>query len=236
MTCIICKSSDKTFVGEKDNYQIYQCASCKFRYVDPFPSLAELNDFYRRNKSAIYLRKADAKVARTKKRIARYKSWAPGNRFLDVGCNLGTGVRAAFELGFEAHGLDIDEESIEFARDFVPDARFHAGDISELPVEFGNFDFVYSSEMIEHLPDAHAYFDALSKRMNKDAILYVTTPDAGHWTVPRDFATWFAVIPPQHLLYFTKANMRAFLKEHDIEIIKFEWDLKAGLKGIGRKR
>ena len=55
-------------------------------------------------------------------------------------------------------------------------------------------------------------------------------------TVPKDFPAWFAVIPPQHLLYFTKANMRTFLKEHDIEIIKFEWDLKAGLKGIGRKR
>ena len=180
MTCIICKNYDTTFAGEKDSYKIYQCTSCKFRFVDPFPGPDELSDYYRRNKSAPYLSKADAKVARTKKRIARYKSWAPGNRFLDVGCNLGTGVRAAFELGFDAHGLDIDEESVEYARTFVPGARFHAGDISELPADFGNFDFVYSSEMIEHLPDAHSYFTGVSKRMNKDAILYVTTPDAGH--------------------------------------------------------
>ncbi|MDO8290843.1 MAG: class I SAM-dependent methyltransferase [Parvibaculum sp.] len=235
MTCIICKSDEKVFVGEKDSYKIYQCTTCKFRFVDPLPSNDELNDYYRRNKSAPYLSKADAKVARTKKRLARYKHLAPGNKFLDVGCNLGTGVKAAVELGFDAHGLDIDEESVEYARGFVPEARFHAGDISELPESFGNFDFVYSSEMIEHLPDVHAYFAALSKRMNKGAILLVTTPDAGHWSVPKDFTKWFAVIPPQHLLYFTKANMRAFLKEHDIEIIKFEFDLKAGIKGIGRK-
>ncbi|MES1991571.1 MAG: methyltransferase domain-containing protein [Pseudomonadota bacterium] len=236
MDCIICRSDRNIFAGEKDGYKIYQCTSCRFRYVDPFPGPDELNDYYRRNKSVSYLSKAGAKVARTKKRIARYKSWAPGNRFLDVGCNLGTGVRAAIELGLEAHGLDIDEESIEIARSFVPEAHFFAGNISELPADFGTFDFVYASEMIEHLPDAHGYFAALSRRMNKDAILYVTTPDAGHWTVPDDFSKWSAVIPPQHLLYFTKANMRAFLKEHDIEIIKFEWDLKAGLKGIGRKR
>lgn len=234
--CIICNGTDKEFVCEKDSYKIHRCTNCGFRFVDPLPTVEELNDYYRRNQSAPYLSKADAKIARTIKRIKRYMTLAPGKKFLDVGCNLGTGVRAAVNLGLDAHGVDIDEESLEFAAKFVPEARFHAGDISNMPAEWGDFDYVYSSEMIEHLPDAHGYFDALSKRMKKGAILYITTPDAGHWSVPKEFCSWKAVIPPQHILYFTKDNMRQFLAAHDIDIVKFEWDMKAGLKGLGRKR
>ena len=166
--CIICDGADKEFVCEKSSYKIYRCTNCGFRFVDPLPTVEELNAYYKRNQSVPYLSKADAKIARTMKRIKRYMKLAPGKKFLDVGCNLGTGVKAADKLGLDAHGVDIDEESLEFAATFVPTARFHAGDISDMPAEWGNFDYVYSSEMIEHLPDAHAYFDALSKRMKKD--------------------------------------------------------------------
>lgn len=129
------------------------------------PSVDELNRFYQEYKvTPDYTRKAARKVQRARRRIRRYAPLAPGPRFLDVGCNVGPAVEAAAELGLEAYGIDIDETNVTAAREMYPRGRYHAGPIESLPAEWGVFDMVYSSEVIEHLPDPHAYFEVLRSR------------------------------------------------------------------------
>jgi len=236
MTCLICASDKKEFVGEKNTHQLFRCAQCGFIFVDPIPSADELTAFYQNYKvNPNYARKTDAKIARSKRRIARHMHRAPGKKFLDVGCNIGTGVEAARLLEFDAYGIDIDSESVGLAQDLYPRNQYHAGPIESLPATWGNFDFIYSSEVIEHLPDPHAYYNALTARMAKSALLYITTPDAGHWRIPRDFVSWQDVKPPEHLLYFTKPTLKRFLEAHDLTLLKFEWSLKPGIKALLRK-
>jgi SAM-dependent methyltransferase len=236
MACLICGDSNKESLGKKNAHELFRCHGCGFIFVDPIPSPAELDEFYQNYKvNPNYARKTDAKVARTKKRIARYIQRAPGKRFLDVGCNIGTGVEAARLLGLEAFGIDIDAESIGLARELYPQSKYHAGPIESLPSDWGSFDFIYSSEVIEHLPEPHAYYDALVKRMSPNALLYITTPDAGHWRLPRDFISWNDVKPPEHLLYFTRPTLKRFLESHGLTLLKFEWNLKPGLKALLKK-
>ncbi|MBX3494726.1 MAG: class I SAM-dependent methyltransferase [Parvibaculum sp.] len=224
--------------GNYRGYDLYHCVNCGFRFTHPIPGAAEIAAVYEKyNKSGKYTAKADRKVVRAKKRIRRYMKLAPGKRFLDVGCSVGSAVEAARQLGFEAYGIDIGAESIEIAREIFPGGHYHAGPIESLPPEWGDFDFVYSAEVIEHLPDPHAYFRSLSPRIKKGGLLYVTTPDAGHWLVPKDFSKWSAVYPPEHLLFFTKEALRRFLDRHGFDTIKVVWSpLKHHLKVLTRKR
>lgn len=237
MACLICRGTACAPVGAKFGYEIVRCTACGFRFVDPTPSAGELTRYYQDYKaSPAYAKKAARKIQRARRRLRRYAHKAPGRRFIDVGCNIGTAVAAALELGLDAYGIDIDEASIATARDHYPGGHYHAGPIESLPAEWGQFDFIYTSEVIEHLPDPHAYFEVLRARAADNALLYLTTPDAGHWRVPSDFLSWEHVKPPEHLSYFTKDNVRRFLAEHGFEILKFEINLKAGLKALARKR
>lgn len=237
-TCIACGGTVFEPAGNYQGYDLYHCLECGLRFTHPMPGAAEIDAIYDKyNSNRNYTAKAERKVVRAQKRIRRYMGRAPGKRFLDIGCNVGTAVEAAHRLGLEAYGIDIGDQSIGIAREIFPGGRYHAGPIGSLPPEWGDFDFVYSAEMIEHLPDPHAYFAALSPRIKNGGLLYVTTPDAGHWRVPKDFAKWDAVYPPEHLLYFTREALRRFLDRHGFDVLTFVWTpFKHHLKVLARKR
>ncbi len=235
-SCIICGGRTFRPAGVSNGYNIFGCTNCGFHFVYPLPSLEEIAAIYEKYSSnVLYSAKAERKVLRAMKQIRRYLHAKPGARFIDFGCNIGTGVEAALRLGLEAYGVDIDEESVGIARKKYPAGHYHAGAVESLPEDWKDFDFAFMIEVIEHLPDPHAYFEAMKARLKPGALLYLTTPDAGHWSVPKDFPAWKEVFPPQHLHYFTKAAMRRFLTDHGFEVIRFVWSAKSRLKVLARK-
>lgn len=236
MNCLLCGNEDHKHRGEKNGYGIVECEVCTLHFATPTPTQAELDALYGAYAPNIfYSKKTSSKIARTKRRLMRYMHMAPGKRFLDAGCNIGTGVEAGRLVGLDAHGIDIGQESISSARKLYPEGRYHAGPMESLPPDWGQFDFVYSSEVFEHLPELHTYVKALSDRMSKGAILFVTTPDAGHFRVPSDFASWGEVRPPEHIIYFNRKTLTQLLAMHGLKIVKFEWNIKPGLKALARK-
>ncbi|MEX2248534.1 MAG: class I SAM-dependent methyltransferase [Parvibaculum sp.] len=235
--CMICGGTHFTALGAKNGYNLFRCGDCRLSFVHPMPGESEIAAIYEKyvlNDS--YKRRATRKIIRSTRRLRRYLHMAPGKRFLDMGCSIGTSVEAARRLGCDAYGIDIDESSIGIARDLFPDGHYHAGPIESMPPAWGQFDFLFSVEVLEHLPDPHAYFQALAPRARSGALLYLTTPDGGHWRVPRTFTEWEHVNPPQHLVFYNRDAITRFLDRHGFDVVKFEWNLKPGLKLLARKR
>tara|TARA_R110000850_G_scaffold92603_1_gene196523 strand:- start:215 stop:970 length:756 start_codon:yes stop_codon:yes gene_type:complete len=235
--CTICDGASFNSLGQANGYDIFRCAGCGFCFVHPTPPRYEIEAIYDEYSSnEAYRAKAERKVWRSHKRLKRYRHLAPGKRFIDFGCNIGTAVEAARRLGFDAYGVDIDRDSVGTARKIFPGSHFHTGSIESLPDNWRDFDLGFSVEVIEHIPDPHPYFEALAARLRSGGVLYLTTPDAGHWRVPADFTTWREVFPPDHLHFFTRTSMTHFLDRHGFDVIKFVWNLKTGLKLLARKR
>jgi 2-polyprenyl-3-methyl-5-hydroxy-6-metoxy-1,4-benzoquinol methylase len=234
---MVCDSSDSSHLGNRSAYRIHHCINCDFYFTHPMPSSDLLSDMYNQYSSnTMYTKKAQRKVTRVKRRIRRYMHQAPGKRFLDAGCNIGSAVEAAFQLGFDAHGVDIGRDGIKIARELHPDGNYHAGEVATMPAEWTAFDFVYCADVIEHVPDPRALLEDLAPRISRGGVLYLDTPDAAHFRVPRNFLTWDMVCPPHHLVYFTKKSMTRLLDQTGFDVIKFEWLHKPGLHTIARKR
>jgi len=156
-TCMVCDNADPLYLGDRDAYHIHQCTDCGFYFTHPMPSSNLLSDLYNHyNSNTMYTKKARRKVARVKRRIRRYKHHATGKKFLDAGCNIGSAVQAAFELGFDAHGVDIGHDGIEIARQIHPDGKYHTGEVASMPQAWAAFDFVYCADVMEHVPDPRA--------------------------------------------------------------------------------
>ena len=74
-----------------------------------------------------------------------------GHRVLDVGCGLGLYVQQFGALGAEAHGVDLDPDRIELARQTSPLVR--QGSVQALPYPDAYFDLVFANEVLEHVDD-----------------------------------------------------------------------------------
>jgi len=73
--------------------------------------------------------------------MRRVGSHAAGD-VLDVGCGAGTFLRLAAERGAGVAGLDASAALIGLARDRVPDADLHVGEMESLPFGDARFDLV----------------------------------------------------------------------------------------------
>ena len=75
----------------------------------------------------------------------------PGARLLDVGCGTGVHVRLYRDRGFDAVGLEPAPAMLEVARQNNPDAEIVEGDVTALPFDDGEFDFVTAIEVFRYL-------------------------------------------------------------------------------------
>jgi SAM-dependent methyltransferase len=222
--------------GHKNGFDLLPCASCGTTTVHPFPTNEELMRFYQSYKgSAVYIPKEAGKVRRAKRRIARLLSYTKGKRFLDVGCNIGYSVKAALDLGLDAKGIDIDADAVSVANQSYGQ-RFNALSVEDYAAQGHKADILYSSEVIEHVPDPDSFMQAVDKILDDKGVLYMTMPDGGHWNLPKDFATSNIVTPPSHIIYFTRKGIRHLLEKHGFKVEKFFFTLKPGIRLIARKK
>ncbi|MBU6371408.1 MAG: methyltransferase domain-containing protein [Alphaproteobacteria bacterium] len=218
--------------ADLDFGDIVACSGCGLHAVAAPPSATALDAFYQAYyANADYGAKREKKIDRARRRIRRLNRRAPGKRFLDVGCNLGFAVEAARLEGLAAHGVEVDAQAVSTAQRMFPNVTITCGDALSLAESGARFNFLWCTEVIEHAPDFRAFAVALARLAAPGALLFLTTPDAGHWRLPRQFATWDEVKPPEHLQWFTARHLRTLFEPEGFTV-RFETALKPGLRMI----
>jgi 2-polyprenyl-3-methyl-5-hydroxy-6-metoxy-1,4-benzoquinol methylase len=210
------------------------CDNCGTLFPDQVPPIEALSDFYTSHYGdAVHVGKMAKKLGLEKRRIFLLKWLTRGRRFLDVGCNIGCAVEAARWNGFTATGIELNPEAVKIARQNFPDNQFLHSTLDEVAATQA-FDMVYCTEVVEHVPDTNAFIESLSRALTPGGILFLSTPDAGHFSVRRQLFTWEAVKPPEHLTLFTKAGLRHALKPH-FKSLWFFPNQKPGIQLIARR-
>lgn len=149
---------------------------------------------------------------------------------LDAGCGNGVLAAALARAGYEVVGVDGDEQGIEIAQKRYPEVRFEAGLFEQAPP--GTFDFVCSTEVVEHLYSPHELarycFDALKPGGTlamstpyhgylKNLALSVTDSWDSHHTVH-----WHG----GHIKFWSRKTLGTLLRNAGFEI--------TGFRGVGR--
>lgn len=99
----------------------------------------------------------EAEIAGVMEELERLRPGLARGRALDFGCGVGRLTRALASRFESCTGVDISTEMIERARSLnrrVPGCEFAVNTAEDLALfEDGAFDFVYSSIVLQHLPD-----------------------------------------------------------------------------------
>jgi SAM-dependent methyltransferase len=236
MGCLVCHGEAFEALGEKSGFPVVLCRGCGHRFIHPMPSQEVIDAYYARywiNRKNI--RNGDKKIRKLKRILRPFLARAPGERFLDIGCNTGFGVEAARELGFEATGVDVSGEAIEIARELYGRNRFIAGTAQDFAATGERFDAILCREVIEHMPEVHTFMTALKSLLRPGGVLWLTTPDAGHFRVPKKFPEWKEVIPPEHLSFFNRESLDRLFRQYDIEILRKQLIWKPSLRVLARR-
>ena len=137
----------------------------------------------------------------------------PDERVLDLGCGAGRFLTALREAGAAPVGAEIAEAAAERARTTGVEVRLVEPDGS-LPFDHGEFDLVWCSEVLEHIPDvAHALHE-VRRVLKRGGRLLLTVPYHGRLQAAAIALTRFdAHFDPlgQHVRFFTRTSLAATL-------------------------
>jgi 2-polyprenyl-3-methyl-5-hydroxy-6-metoxy-1,4-benzoquinol methylase len=212
-----------------------QCCDCRSIALFPVPLPQQLNDFYQDYHAVdSFLAKAEKKVWRARRRLFLLRMLVRGRRFLDVGASIGSAAEAARRMGFEATALELDTTAVNTGRDLYPEVEHIAGRIADLD-KGREFDLIYAAEIIEHLPFPSIFADELLKRLAPGGLVFLTTPDAGHFRRPKNLMEWKSVKPPEHITLFTKRGLKSLFEAQGFTNIVFFPHAKPGVRMIARR-
>jgi len=74
-----------------------------------------------------------------------------GKKALDIGWGAEFIVESLRQVGADSYGFDINPNSIAFAKSNYPKSKFYLNSYDTISEFSDFFDFIYSSEVIEHV-------------------------------------------------------------------------------------
>jgi ubiquinone/menaquinone biosynthesis C-methylase UbiE len=153
-------------------------------------------------------------------RIARYLD----NRrpkLLDVGCSLGATIEQAGRCGWDAHGVDISEDAVQYCRDRGLASTVTAG--LALPFPDRTFDVLTAWHVIEHVPDVAVTLAEWRRVLKPGGLLVIETPDTScvkvKWRGARYKNFWKA----EHIYAFNRTNFEPFVRRAGLDILPYPW-------------
>jgi ubiquinone/menaquinone biosynthesis C-methylase UbiE len=133
-------------------------------------------------------------------------------RVLDAGCGEGIVYRAMRERGWSGQwtGFDFSAEAVEFAKQASPEAEWRQASAYEIPFPDNSFELVFSSQVLEHLPNPQ--IPLLQCARVAERYLLVSVPLEPVFRT----LTWLSVTlkigqDPGHVNFWTPAAFRKFV-------------------------
>lgn len=105
-------------------------------------------------------------------------------KVLEVGCGLGGNLFPFAEMGCKVSGVDIDAQSIEYAKAFYSERGVEAGFTCEDIHAYADdvkYDLILLHDAIEHIADKDKLMCRLQSLLAEDGLLYVAFPA---WCMP----------------------------------------------------
>ncbi|MEA1970032.1 MAG: class I SAM-dependent methyltransferase [Thermodesulfobacteriota bacterium] len=225
--CILCKTSERELLIEKDSWKVYRCPGCGLGFLDPRHSESEIEQLYRSEYfSERYDEGIDPDSARYKKRLSRethrtkfIKHVKCSGRLLDIGCGYGYFLDACRRQGYDVQGLDVSKWAAGYAIQKLG-ISVTVGKINDVSFPLHHFDIITMWHSLEHTPDPHLALRKARSWLKPDGILVIDVPNYEGTNAQKIWQEWDGWSLPYHYWHFTFKSLTLLLQKHDFKIMK----------------
>jgi len=218
---------------------LLRCRSCGAVQQPGLPSGAELHDLYREMADDAYLGEEGGRRATARRVLELIGRRVPAGRLLDVGCGHGLLLDEARRMGYDVLGLELSRAAAGHARDVL------GLPVEEEPVEAfadaapDRFDAIVLADVIEHLEDPAAAFDACAALLADGGVLCVITPDPSAPLARAAGARWWGYVPAHTCLLPGRTvrellGARGLLISDDVALVR-SFALRYWLAGLSER-
>jgi SAM-dependent methyltransferase len=236
MKCPTCRSCGTLReLAKISKYTVLICDNCKSESTSPLPNEEDLTKAYQSFNAGELSRRyfpeycsAATKILERELHLSGIKEVFHGDRFLDYGCGGGHFIKAAQNLGFNAEGLEVDKDSLEFFQEHS--LKVNIGSFPTAKMLFNNIKFkvVKSMHVLEHVVSPYDVFETIYEVVDAQGIIIISVPDQRSlpsW-IKRKLHVfgikkneWGFVQPPIHLHGFCSDTFLALGKKFNLEVI-----------------
>jgi len=186
--CNLCGAVDIEEVGSRDRdghpLRTTICRRCGLVWSNPRPAEDEVRRYYSREYRLDYKGHATPSLRHTARSargaLNRYRSLAPflktGDRILDAGAGSGEVVYVLRRNGFDARGLEPDEQYARHAREQLS-VPVDTGFVQDVAFPEGSFDVVTMYHALEHVEDPSRILTTIRTWLSENGMLLVEVPN-----------------------------------------------------------
>ncbi len=221
MQCLLCRIPTEKYLY-KNGYWIYRCPRCHLgetnlkkdysQFVKEFYSQGYYEGDPTRSAYASYEADKPLIVRNMHKFLSVIRAKKSTGKLLDVGCAFGYFVELALSKGYDAYGFDASHFAAGEAGALVGKSRIKEGTVQSVSYPKNSFDIITLFDVFEHLQDPLADMKKLAGFLKKDGVILIATGDTRSIAAKVFQRRWTFYIPPQHIFFFHRKNVRELLK------------------------
>ena len=220
--CPVCNGTKRKIYIKHRNYQLLRCLHCSLVYQTPRKKELLLNEQYVGNvssrseyyESTFHIDKETFRE-RLLQTIRILKLDPKGKAVLDIGCNIGSFLSSAKELGFELIGVEPNPGAAKHCEDngFKVIKSFFSKDT--LKGMENKFDLIHLGDITEHVTNPLEVMKNVTGFAKIGGAILISTPN-----IDSLIARTFQIKPNEHILYFDKASLEYLVKQAGLVPLK----------------
>lgn len=151
-------------------------------------------------------------------RLERIQQFTSSGELLDVGCSQGHFLDLAHRSGFATIGLEPNEKTAQFARDYYGLSVIN-GVLPQDNFCPNQFDLITMFHVIEHMPSPSRALKHVHRILRRDGFLFLETPTID--------TVWFRLLGkrwrqliPDHYYFFTHRTIQALLEKEGFKVLE----------------
>jgi len=204
---VVYEMPDRKFFRE-DFFSIVECEQCGLGFVNPRPTLSEIQKYYpakyyQNPLTTSHERYLDKRFRAEADFLKPLENGSVRKRLLDVGCGNGEFPRFMIARGWDVEGVEIAEASHRIA-----DFPVYTQEFDKIPVHEPSYDAVTAWAVMEHVHDPMAYFRKAAEVVKKGG-LFVFLVQNFESVASRHL---FCEDVPRHLYFFTRGTVKQYLE------------------------
>lgn len=219
---------------DKGKFDILRCRKCSHRITVPIPSSEDLERYY---PEIYYAHSVEGKGVKSRLkwymkgrlhrdnekaglaqsgfgllgRLLAEPLYIKNGKLLDVGCGVGEYVNFAGNNGWEAWGVEPDDEAVRIGRD--SNLNIKQGVAEQLPFENDSFDVIRAWHVIEHTHSPSKAISEMSRVLRSDGHLLISVPNYSSTQRRVLSGCWPHLDVPRHLQHFTPESFKQILSK-----------------------